>query len=446
MDSKIVNIYPLDKQFQALEHLADPKVNVVVYGGAVGGGKTFLLCLWLVHCCLTYAGTRYLLARKRHVDLRQSTLRTFRDVIKKLGVESQFVYNQNKNEIKCSNGSEILLRALDVKPSDESLAELSGLEITGAAWDEGEELHISVYRKINERMRYKLDEYKLTPKLLITTNPTKNFLFDIYKQHQAGLLPEHIRFIQALPKDNPELPKSYVDYLSPDNLGEAGYQVQALGNWEYIINDFDLFSYDDLDKMFDPVPWTKEEEGKYYITCDPATMGDRAVVMVWDRLHLVLVEQHQHMELSKLEHRIRALQDKFDVPNGRLVVDGGGLGISMVQNLRCVKFLANHRPVNTEQYKMLKDECYYRLSDYISNGLIKVNQMDIKQDLIKELVNHKQHNLNGEKKASVTPKAIVRKALNNKSPDLADAMMMRMVFEGMRKGPTMFRSMSISRG
>ena len=455
-DSNTITLGLLPRQREAIEALTDSTTDLILYGGAIAGGKTFLGCVWLVTMCLQYPNTRYLLARKRFVDLRQSTIRTFLDVLDKMGVRQHFKYNKQLNEITCSNGSEIILRALEITPSQEALAELSGLEITAAWWDEGEELDKKVYEKINERLGRKGNrEYNILPKFLITTNPTKNFLFDIYKQYESGVLPQNIKFIQALPGDNHHLAESYISRLTPFFLGEAKYQVQVLGDWNYVISDYDLFDADELNKCYKQgrvLPVDIDERNKYikqstfYITCDPASLGDRAVIMVWEGLKLIQTHIYQNIELNLLEREIRGYMREFDVPPARVIVDGVGLGLSIVQNLNCIKFLANGRAYNSENFQMLKDECYYKFSEYVRNGVLEFYSMDeYKEDLNKELIAHKQHNITGEKKSKVTPKDIVKKSIG-KSPDLSDAAVMRMLFELMPVGPRTIRSFKIERG
>jgi len=52
------------------------------------------------------------------------------------------------------------------------------------------------------------------PKILGTCNPSKNWTYtEFYNPSLNGELRESRKFIQALPKDNPHLPQSYINTL-----------------------------------------------------------------------------------------------------------------------------------------------------------------------------------------------------------------------------------------
>jgi phage terminase large subunit len=100
------------KQEHATYYLKDDITDEILYGGAAGGGKSALGCLWLIENCQKYAGSRWLMGRSKLKTLKETTLNTFFEQASKLGISNQFTYNDQKSIIKWQNGSEILLKDL----------------------------------------------------------------------------------------------------------------------------------------------------------------------------------------------------------------------------------------------------------------------------------------------------------------------------------------------
>ena len=62
-----------DKQKETAIYWNDAVSKEIVYGGAKGGGKSYLGCSLIFHDALVYAGTHYFIARKHLNDLRKFT-------------------------------------------------------------------------------------------------------------------------------------------------------------------------------------------------------------------------------------------------------------------------------------------------------------------------------------------------------------------------------------
>ena len=156
------------------------------------------------------------MGRSKLDNLKKTTLNTFFDVCKEFeliaGVD--YTYNAQSNIVKFNNGSEIILKDLFQYPSDRNFDSLGSLEITAAFIDEANQVTEKAKQIVSSRLRYKLDEYNLTPKLLLTCNPAKNWVYsNFYKPQKENRLPEYRKFIQALVDDNKHISKHYKEQL-----------------------------------------------------------------------------------------------------------------------------------------------------------------------------------------------------------------------------------------
>jgi phage terminase large subunit len=94
--------------------------------------------------CEMYPGTGWLLGRKELLNLKRTTLLTLFKVWEEYGFKAgiHYTYNQQSNIINWHNGSQIFLFDLGYQPSDPLYTRLGGLELTGAAVDESNEVPV----------------------------------------------------------------------------------------------------------------------------------------------------------------------------------------------------------------------------------------------------------------------------------------------------------------
>lgn len=227
------------KQKDAWYYLNDNKTTEIFYGGAAGGGKSFLGCLWHIDRRIRYPGTRGMIGRSEISTLEQSTLKTFFDVAKLMGHERgySFTYNEQKHFIRWANGSETYLKDLVYKPGDPEFTSLGSTEYTDIFIDEGTEIRLKAFDIANSRIRYKLDEFGLVPKIFVTCNPAPGWIKNHYlidpNNNQPIRLQPYQKFVKAKVTDNPkkEFIKLYSDQLSKMH---SEYDIQRLlhGNWD----------------------------------------------------------------------------------------------------------------------------------------------------------------------------------------------------------------------
>ena len=423
----------LPKQEHAVYYLKDGVTTELLYGGAAGGGKSALGCMWLIEMCQAYPGSRWLMGRAKLKTLKETTLNTFFDISAELGVSDQYNYNQQSGVITWVNGSEIILKDLFLYPSDPNFDSLGSLEITGAFIDECNQVVYKAWQIVKSRIRYKLNEFGLIPKLLGSCNPAKNWVYSkFYHPSRKKELLGYRKFIQALPTDNPHLHPSYLQALL--QLDENSKQRLYYGNWEY---DNDPAALIDFRKLSDIFSNTFVKSGEKFITADIARFGrDKTVIGVWDGFRLIKLIEYGKNSVTEAALRIQELAKYYSIPMSNVIVDEDGVGGGVVDILGCEGFVNNSRALDNpetkepENYKNLKSQMYFALAKLINeSGLyVDCNEGDIRDIIIQELEQVKQHDMDKDGKKAVLPKDAVKELLG-RSPDYADMIMMRMWFE-----------------
>ena len=421
------NFKPLTRQSEALKFLsADSEVETILYGGAAGGGKTMLGCMWQILRRLKYPGTRSLIGRAKLDTLKKTTMNTFFQVANDIGLKAgeDFSYNQQSHIIKFSNGSEIILADLFLYPSDPNFQDLGGLELTDVFLDEATEISEKAYSIVCSRIRYKLNEYNLTPKILLTCNPSKGWIYNqFYLPYKNQNLPEHLAFVQALPGDNIHLPEAYVTSLT--RLPEADRKRLLEGDWEFDNSSDRLYLYDELMRCFrEPM-----NVGEGYITADIARLGkDRTVLCVWKGLSCIDIVVLRQKRQDEVKAEIQRLMNQYQVRLSNVLADADGVGGGLVDSLRCREFMNGSKAVRGTQYMNLKADCYFRLGELIDKNEITF-PIKWQEDICKELELIRRVDPDKEGKLRVTSKDTISQRTGGISPDIADAIMMRAYFE-----------------
>jgi hypothetical protein len=421
------NFKPLTRQSEALKFLSvDSDVETILYGGAAGGGKTMLGCMWQILRRLKYPGTRSLIGRAKLDTLKKTTMATFFQVANEIGLKAgeDFIYNQQSHIIKFSNGSEIILADLFLYPSDPMMTDLGGLEITDAFIDEATEITEKAYSIVSSRIRYKLNEFGLKPKILLTCNPSKGWIYNqFYLPYKNQNLPEHRAFVQALPGDNLYLPDSYVTSLT--RLPEADRKRLLEGDWEFDNSSDRLYMYDELMRCFrEPM-----NVGDGYITADIARLGkDRTVLCVWKGLSCIDIVVLRQKRQDEVKAEIQRLMNTHSIRLSNVLADADGVGGGLVDSLRCREFMNGSKAVRGTQYMNLKADCYFRLGELIDKNEITF-PIKWQEDIVKELELIRRVDPDKEGKLRVTSKDTISQRTGGISPDIADAIMMRAYFE-----------------
>jgi len=415
-------------QKECLNYLFDNKTKEVLFGGAAGGGKSWVGVSYLILMALQYPKTRYLMGRSKLDALKKTTLNTFFEVCTAWNLKAikDYNFNGSSNVITFYNDSEIILKDLFLYPSDRNFDSLGSLEITSAFIDEANQITEKAKNVVASRLRYKLDENGLIPKMLMTCNPAKNWVYsEYYRPAKDNTIKPYRKFIQSLVGDNTYISKHYEKQLF--ELDELSKQRLLYGNWEYDVSNDNLIEYDAILSLFNQ----QGIDGDKYITCDVARFGaDKTVIMLWQGLHLRYVRTLLKSAVNDVVDEIKKLQQENQVNLTNIIVDEDGVGGGVKDYLRCKGFVNNARALKNENYQNLKTQCYYKLADLINKGQIGISCSDVnvKNYIIEECEQVRTKDADKDNKLQIIQKDTVKGVLG-RSPDYSDALAMRMYYE-----------------
>jgi len=236
MDIKL-NIKLQEKQLKALNCIENEDCYYVGYGGAKGGGKSYLVRAREIYRRLKYAGTVGVIIRRTFPQLRANHIRKF-------FMEYPFTkewYRAEERSIHYPNGSITDFRHLD---SIDDVYDYQGIEYDDIALDQAEQHEEEVFKILKTSLRQdpkikqKYPNFK--PKFLLTFNPggighewVKRIFID--RNFTPSEEPKHYRFIQAKVWDNPIFIESNPEYIK--NLIDLPEDLRR----GYLDGDFNIF-------------------------------------------------------------------------------------------------------------------------------------------------------------------------------------------------------------
>ena len=436
------------KQALALNLLDDPSIVDLLFGGGAGGGKSLLMCIWLLLQMRNYPGIRIGLGRKEITRLKETTVVTMlNEAHPLLGVQDyEFKYSGHKNRISYINGSVLLLVDLAHQPSDPEGDRFGSLNLTHAAIEEvGEVAAKERNLFISRKNRYLNQKYGIVGKSVSTCNPSQNYIKEeYYKQYKklgAGdyqkwpygevefngeMHPAYRAFIRSIAADNPFLSRNYIEVLKKLPLPEMKRLLK--GDWDFESDDFMLFKGSLLDRVIEDHINT----GPKAFGFDIADAGsDRTIGSIVEAGMLIeqfpitvdkdkAIGEQIAMEIIKV-----AQQNGLSADNAKQIgIDVIGVGASTRDFLRSKgwyvsEFVAG-AGVEEITYKNLRGKTIYEMSQAMDRGEFKIySGLQTLEDLRTELMAHSY--TTEERKIIVTPKKEIKETLAGKSPDHAES-------------------------
>lgn len=416
------------KQRLAYNYLRDDIHKFISYGGAGGGGKSWLGCEWLMQCCHYLPGTRWFVGRNNLKDSRESVAITFTKVAKLHGFST---YKLTSDGILFDNGSEIIFLDLTFYPMKDPMYErLGSKEFTGGWIEEAGEVHYLAFEVLKTRVgRHLNDVYSVPSKILITCNPKKNWLYKtFYRPWKDGNLGKEYAFIQALVQDNPWATKDYIEMLKSTN-DNVTKQRLYFGNWEYDDDPASLCDYDAICDAF-----TNEyvkPTGLPQLSADLAMKGrDRFVTGKAIGNVLTVIIDKEYSPGKMIETDLRNAMIEHRVSRSNVVADSDGLGAFLESYLTGIREFHGGKPALSDEYDNIKTQCAFKLAELINNREFRIICTPAQEERIKEeLAQLKRANVDKDtKRKGLISKEVMKAALGH-SPDYLDMLIMAMIFK-----------------
>ena len=428
----VINFEPTTKQDQVFSLFDDIDTTEILFGGGVGSSKTYLISALATIKCLQYEGIRVGLCRNELTTLKKTTVVTLlSEVFPAFGLnrDEHYNYNQIEGKIRFFNGSEIVFQELRYIPSDPDYTRLGGLLLTFCIIDEAGETNSKAKEIIQSRIgRWKNLQHEIKPLLIMTCNPSRNFLYeDFYLLHKENKLPDYRKFVNAKASDNPYLPEAYITNLRR-TLSPSEVSRLLEGNWEAEDDPNNLVTTDDILQMYD-LSINQNTDTTRYISADIAFKQDGCILFVWEGNDVIDIIKVGKEEI--VLDKIKETAIKYQVQTRNICYDSDGVGQYIAQYLKTARPIINNGKVlKGENYINLKTQLYYKLSELIRDGKIKIRTDKYKKELESELLAVKRkERLTTVSKMEINSKAEQKQLLGNRSPDYSDAMCYKMIFE-----------------
>jgi len=406
----------------ALKSLRDPKILEVLYGGAKGGGKTVLGCMWLFSECVElirqfqlkpskYPVPVAFMGRKQSVDMNDTTLETWKAVIP----QSHYRIASQDKEIIVLETVKIQYGGFD---KTETVNKFQSSEYVKLFLDQAEELTRDDYAFAKGTLRKKINDQEPMYKVLLTANPAEGWLKDEFITTRS----ETREFIKALPTDNPFLSSGYITRL------REAFQHRPELTEAYINGNWDVLGADDLvikSGWLDQAQAKKElgeRDSRKLVACDVARFGkDETVIYAFEGAKVIdslIYGQRSTMETAG---NIQAMLRKYGADI--CIVDADGVGGGVVDRLRelgvkVLEFHGSAKPSEELETRFLnkRAEAWWKTADRFAKGSVVLHS-DVKCRNQLADIRYKTHS-NGSIK--IESKDDIVKRLGGESPDRGD--------------------------
>ena len=229
----LVAFQTFPKQTEFVNAVLSQNYDLVLYGGAIKGGKTIVGIATLILLCRLYPGSHWAIVRATMPDIERNVFDNLDKVLPSNFVKKDRRYSNKNPRIEFLNGSKILFFPENFT-KDKDLNRWKGLDVNGFLLEEMNEIQKKSFFKAIERAGTYIipgqDKKQPKPIILATCNPSRGYVKElIYDLWENGTLRPNWCYIPANIFDNPYVSDEKKEQLK--QLPKYEYQVFVEGNW-----------------------------------------------------------------------------------------------------------------------------------------------------------------------------------------------------------------------
>ena len=411
------SLYYQPKPKQLIAHKC--RAKYMLFGGALGGGKSYFLCAEAIKNAMKFKGNRLVLVRKELSVLRRTTLVTFFSICPKEIIKS---FNQTSLEVTFINDSKLLFLDANIA-KDPMLQKIKGLEIGWFGIDEANEVSVEVYNMLKTRLRWVLPNKQkpryegrltsnpepcwLSPTFIQSTNPDEVYIQSL-TTHNYDENSEYVITLKEAFKDNPKFLMKYLyaDWSAVDMINQLIPSEVIISSAERIENGLEVTS----------------------MGIDVARYGDdKTVFTILKNGNIELIESYEQTSITEIVTRTIQLIHDYNIDPNYVGIDSVGVGAGVVDNLKSagydvIELQGGSKPEESQYEESflpfnLRSQIYYELRRDMINGQIG----NLTDETLKLELQSIQYEIYSDKKVKVVSKEAIKKLLG-RSPDYADSL------------------------
>lgn len=439
------------KQQKFAEAYFSGKYKFMMYGGAIRGGKTFLVLTLIIILCRAYPRSRWAIVRKDLPTIRRNVLPSFFKVREYMN--NQFVGDINYTTwiATCDNGSQIIFFPENYQ-QDKDLNRWKGLEVNGFGLEEANELQEKSFNKAIERAGAWVippdpetgdEAMQPDPIIFLTCNPALGWVKTLfYNRWKNGTLEAPFYYLPAQQTDNPFVTDAQRESWS--YLPEPEYRRFVLGDWDVSDDPNQLIKAEWFEAAYE----NPAEKGMQSLGIDVARYGnDKTTFAFWEGNVLVEFIEIDNYDIHTISTLANIEIQKRQINADRVGVDVVGLGAGVADNLkadglRVKDITSGAKPIripkgeilggkNTSySFKNLRSQMWWYFREMLRLGKIRIDVRN--QSLVDDcLAIH--YKMSGDREIKVESKDDIHKRIG-RSTDYGDSAVYGLFARFVRKG------------